>query len=163
MALTGQELQNKLLKDATRLFAFSEACPREENPYRFKALLMVEALASAKDEILANNSKNKFLNDFIPSIIEQYKDKGYLSNRQVEVVEGVLAKNGFNTEAILEAAHNETEDAFVELQKAHAKVINDVYLPRARAEYEAYCEQCRAQAARRWHRRPAGSYQYKTF
>lgn len=163
MALTGQELQDKLFKDATRLFAFSEACPREENPYRFKALLMVEALASAKDKILAKNPKNKFLNDFIPSIIEQYKDKGYLSNRQVEVVEGVLAKNCFNTEAILEAAHNETEDAFVELQKAHAKVINDVYLPRARAEYEAYCEQCRAQAARRWHRRPAGSYQYKAF
>ena len=159
MALTGQELQDKLFKDATRLFAFSEACPREENPYRFKALLMVEALASAKDEILAKNPKNKFLNDFIPSIIEQYKDKGYLSNRQVEVVEGVLAKNGFNTEAILEAAHNETEDAFVELQKAHA----DVYLPRARAEYEAYCEQCKAQAARRWHRRPAGSYQYKAY
>ena len=158
MALTGQELQNKLLKDATRLFAFSEACPREENPYRFKALLMVEALASKKDEILANNTKNKFLNDFIPSIIEQYKDKGYLSNRQVEVVEGVLAKNGFNTEAILEAARNETEDAFIELQKAHARVINDVYLPRARAEYEAYCEQCKAQAARRW--RP---YQYKSY
>lgn len=163
MALTGQELQDKLLKDATRLFAFSDACPREENPYRFKALLMVEALASAKDEILAKNQKNKFLNDFIPSIIEQYKDKGYLSNRQVDVVEGVLANNGFNTEAILEAAHNETEDAFVELQKAHAKVINDVYLPRARAEYEAYCEQCKAQAARRWHRRPVGSYQYKSF
>ncbi len=163
MALTGQELQNKLIKDATRLFAFSEACPREENPYRFKALLMVEALASAKDEILAKNPKNKFLNDFIPSIIEQYKDKGYLSNRQVEVVEGVLAKNGFNTEAILEAARKETEDAFVELQKAHAEVINNVYVPLARAEYEAYCEQCRAQAARRYHRSPAGSYQYKSY
>ena len=76
MALTGKELQDKLIKDATRLFAFSEACPRDENPYRFKALLMVEALASAKEEILTKNPKNRFLNDFIPSIIEQYKDKG---------------------------------------------------------------------------------------
>ena len=61
MALTGQELQDKLIKDATRLFAFSEACPRDENPYRFKALLMVEALASAKEEILAKKSKKQIL------------------------------------------------------------------------------------------------------
>lgn len=159
MALTGQELQDKLFKDATRLFAFSEACPREENPYRFKALLMVEALDSAKEEILAKNPKNKFLNDFIPSIIDQYKDKGYLSNRQVEVVEGVLAKNGFNTEAILEAARRETEDAFVELQKAHAAEINGVFLQKAKFEYDSYVAQCKAQAAARYHRR--GSYQYK--
>ena len=163
MALTGQELQDKLIKDATRLFAFSEACPRDENPYRFKALLMVEALASAKEEIIAKNPKNRFLNDFIPSIIKQYKDKGYLSNRQVEVVEGVLEKNGFDVEAIREAAKRETEAAFIELQKAHAVEINGVFFQKAKFEYEAYCEQCKAQAARRWHRRPAGSYQYKTY
>lgn len=53
MALTGQALQDKLLKDATRLFAFSSLCPREDSPYRFKALLIVEALngvAAAKAE-----------------------------------------------------------------------------------------------------------------
>lgn len=33
---------------------------------------------------------------------------GYLSNRQVEVVEGVLEKNGFDVEAIREAAKRET-------------------------------------------------------
>ena len=163
MALTGQELQDKLIKDATRLFAFSEACPRDESPYRFKALLAVEALASAKEEILAKNPKNRFLNDFIPSIIEQYKDKGYLSNRQVEVVEGVLAKNDFDVEAIREAAKRETEAAFIELQKAHAVEINGVFLQKSKLEYEAYCDQCRAQAARRYHRCPAGSYQYKTY
>lgn len=61
MALTGKELQDKLIKDATSLFAFSEACPRDENPYRFKALLMVEALASAKEEILTKNPKKQIL------------------------------------------------------------------------------------------------------
>ena len=157
MALTGQALQDKLLKDATRMFAFSELCPRDENPYRFKALLMVEALDSAKADILAKNPKNKFLNSFVPSIIDQFKDKGYLSNRQVEIVENVLRDNNFDVEAILLAAQNETEAAFEELQKSHANEIQG-FIAKAKAEYDAYCESCRAQAARRWHR-PVGSYQ----
>lgn len=120
-------------------------------------------LLQRKKSLQKIQKKNRFLNDFIPSIIEQYKDKGYLSNRQVEVVEGVLAKNGFDVEAIREAAKRETEDAFIELQKAHANEINGVFFQKAKFEYEAYCEQCKAQAARRWHRRPAGSYQCKTY
>lgn len=151
MALTGQALQDKLLKDATRLFAFSSLCPREDNPYRFKALLMVEALNGAAAEILAKNPKNKFLNSFIPSIAEQFKKQGYLSNRQVEVIEGILRDNGFDVEAILAAAKAETDDAFIELQKKYPNEIGN-FKVQAEREYNAYCEQMRAQAARHYHR-----------
>ncbi len=153
MALTGQALQDKLIKDATRLFAFSASCPKEDNPYRFKALFVVEALNANAPEILAKNPKNRFLNDFVPSIAEQFKQKGYLSNRQVEIVENILREAGLDVEAILSAAKVETEAAFVELQTKYADVINGVYKARAEAEYNAYCEQMRAQAARRYHRR----------
>ena len=151
MALTGQALQDKLLKDATRLFAFSSLCPREDNPYRFKALLMVEALNANASEILTKNPKNRFLNDFIPSISEQFKQKGYLSNRQVEIVENILIEAGLDVEAILAAAKVETDDAFIELQKKYPSEIEN-FKAKAEREYNAYCEQMRAQAARRYHR-----------
>ena len=110
---------------------------------------MIEALRNAKDEILVKNPKNKFLNDFIPSAISQFDDKGYLSNRQIEVVENVLSKNEFDVEAIKEAAAREVEIAFVELQEKYASVIGGLYLKKATADYEAYCNQCREMAARR--------------
>ena len=120
MALTGKALQDKLFNDATRLFIFSNNCPTKENPYRFKMLLMIEALRTAKDEILVKNPKNKFLNDFIPSVLAQFDDRGYLSNKQVEVVENVLSKNEFDVEAIKEAAAREVEIAFAEFQQKYA-------------------------------------------
>lgn len=122
---------------------------------------MIEALRNAKDEILVKNPKNKFLNDFIPSAINQFDDKGYLSNRQIEVVENVLSKNEFDVEAIKEAAAREVEIAFVELQEKYASVIGGLYLKKATADYEAYCNQCREMAARRKSRRTAGGYQYR--
>lgn len=122
---------------------------------------MIEALRSAKDEILVKNPKNKFLNDFIPSAISQFDDKGYLSNRQIEVVENVLSKNEFDVEAIKEAAAREVEIAFVELQEKYASVIGGLYLKKATADYEAYCNQCREMAARRKSRRAVGGYQYR--
>lgn len=122
---------------------------------------MIEALRNAKDEILVKNPKNKFLNDFIPSAISQFDDKGYLSNRQIEVVENVLSKNEFDVEAIKEAAAREVEIAFVELQEKYASVIGGLYLKRATADYEAYCNQCREMAARRKSRRTVGGYQYR--
>lgn len=161
MALTGKALQDKLFNDATRLFIFSDNCPTKENPYRFKMLLMIEALRSAKDEILVKNPKNKFLNDFIPSAINQFDDKGYLSNKQIEVVESVLSKNEFDVEAIKEAASREVEIAFVEFQQKYASVIEGLYLKKATADYEAYCNQCREMAARRKSRRTVGGYQYR--
>lgn len=122
---------------------------------------MIEALRNAKDEILVKNPKNKFLNDFIPSVISQFDDKGYLSNRQIEVVENVLSKNEFDVEAIKEAAAREVEIAFVELQEKYASVIGGLYLKKATADYEAYCNQCREMAARRKSRRTVGGYQYR--
>lgn len=122
---------------------------------------MIEALRNAKDEILVKNPKNKFLNDFIPSAISQFDDKGYLSNRQIEVVENVLSKNEFDVEAIKEAAAREVEIAFVELQEKYASVIGGLYLKKATADYEAYCNQCREMAARRKSRRTVGGYQYR--
>lgn len=122
---------------------------------------MIEALRNAKDEILVKNPKNKFLNDFIPSAISQFDDKGYLSNRQMEVVENVLSKNEFDVEAIKEAAAREVEIAFVELQEKYASVIGGLYLKKATADYEAYCNQCREMAARRKSRRAVGGYQYR--
>jgi len=161
MALTGKALQDKLFNDATRLFIFSDNCPAKESPYRFKMLLMIEALRNAKDEILVKNPKNKFLNDFIPSAINQFDDKGYLSNRQMEVVESVLSKNEFDVEAIKEAAAREVEIAFVEFQQKYASIIEGSYLKRATADYEAYCNQCREMAARRKSRRTVGGYQHR--
>lgn len=161
MALTGKALQDKLFNDATRLFIFSNNCPAKENPYRFKMLLMIEALRDSKDEILVKNPKNKFLNDFIPSAINQFDDKGYLSNRQIEVVESILSKNEFDVEAIKEAAAREVEIAFVEFQQKYASIIEGSYLKRATADYEAYCNQCREMAARRKSRRTVGGYQYR--
>ena len=122
---------------------------------------MIEALRNAKDEILVKNPKNKFLNDFIPSVISQFDDKGYLSNRQIEVVENVLSKNEFDVEAIKEAAAREVDIAFVELQEKYASVIGGLYLKKATADYEAYCNQCREMAARRKSRRTVGGYQYR--
>lgn len=122
---------------------------------------MIEALRNTKDEILVKNPKNKFLNDFIPSVISQFDDKGYLSNRQIEVVENVLSKNEFDVEAIKEAAAREVEIAFVELQEKYASVIGGLYLKKATADYEAYCNQCREMAARRKSRRTVGGYQYR--
>lgn len=122
---------------------------------------MIEALRNAKDEILVKNPKNKFLNDFIPSAINQFDDKGYLSNRQIEVVENVLSKNEFDVEAIKEAAAREVEIAFVEFQQKYASIIEGSYLKRATADYEAYCNQCREMAARRKSRRTVGGYQYR--
>ena len=161
MALTGKALQDKLFNDATRLFIFSENCPTKENPYRFKMLLMIEALRSAKDEILVKNPKNKFLNNFIPSVLTQFDDIGYLSNKQTEIVENILSQNSFDVEAIKEAAAREVEIAFVELQQKYASVIEGSYLKRATADYEAYCNQCREMAARRKSRRAVGGYQYR--
>lgn len=161
MALTGKALQDKLFNDATRLFIFSNNCPTKENPYRFKMLLMIEALRTAKDEILVKNPKNKFLNDFIPSVLAQFDDRGYLSNKQIEVVENVLSKNEFDVEAIKEAAAREVEIAFVEFQQKYASIIEGSYLKRATADYEAYCNQCREMAARRKSRRTVGGYQYR--
>lgn len=161
MALTGKALQDKLFNDATRLFIFSNNCPTKENPYRFKMLLMIEALRTAKDEILVKNPKNKFLNDFIPSVLAQFDDRGYLSNKQIEVVESVLSKNEFDVEAIKEAAAREVEIAFAEFQQKYASVIEGSYLKKATADYEAYCNQCKEMAARRKSRRAVGGYQYR--
>lgn len=161
MALTGEALQDKLFNDATRLFIFSDNCPAKENPYRFKTLLMIEALRTAKDEILEKNSKNKFLNDFIPSVINQFDNMGYLSNRQNETVENILSKNEFDVEAIKEAASREAAIAFVELQQKYASVIEGSFLRKATADYEAYCDHCRQMAARRKSRRAVGGYQYR--
>ena len=133
MALTGKALQDKLFNDATRLFIFSNNCPTKENPYRFKMLLMIEALRTAKDEILTKNPKNKFLSDFIPSILTQFDDRGYLSNKQIEVVESILSKNEFDVEAIKDAAAREVEIAFVEFQQKYASVIEGSYLKKATA------------------------------
>ena len=148
MALTGQELENKLLKYATRLFAFSENCPKSSNPYRFKALLLISALDDAAPQILAT-SKSHFIQEFVPSISQQYRDKGYLSNRQLEIVENVLRDNNYDVDAILEAAKRETDDALTELQKAFPDEIKE-YLPLAAKQYKDYCAQYAASFRRRW-------------
>lgn len=161
MALTGKALQDKLFNDATRLFIFSASCPAKESPYRFNTVLMIEALRTAKDEILEKNPKNKFLNTFIPSVINHFDNVGYLSNKQIGVVEDILSKNEFDVEAIKEAAAREVEIAFVEFQQKYASIIEGSFLKKATENYEAYCNHCREMAARRKSRRAVGSHQYR--
>lgn len=70
-----------------------------------------------------------------------------------------------NKKIIVKSFYNwrKRSGVFIELQKAHADEINSAFFQKAKFEYEAYCDQCKALAARRYHRRTTGSYQYKTY
>ena len=84
MALTGQKLQDKLIKDATPLFAFSEACPRDENPYRFKALLMLKQFVkqqSTKQKMhLSNFRKLTLMKSMVFSFRKQSLNMKHIVN-----------------------------------------------------------------------------------
>lgn len=153
MALKGIELEAKLVKDAARLYVFSGNLPQDENPYRFKAQYLVGALNDNAAVIIANQKRSKFAADFIPSVVEQFNTKGFLSNKQLEIVENLLANNGFASvvEALLAQAKAEADSALETIILAHALEVQE-FLPQARANYDAYRRQYAAQFRRGYRR-----------
>ena len=92
MALTGKELEAKLFKDATFIFIknHGKELPEELNYWGIQNIIYMNELKAHSQEILDKHKRSSFAKKFIPSIIVQFDQKGYISAVQADYVKGYI-------------------------------------------------------------------------
>ena len=152
MAMIGKELEAKLFKDATYLFikAAGDKLPNDLNVWNIKSRKYMVPFKEVSEKVLGNHKRSSFAKRFIPSIIEQYDQKGWVSNKQLGYVIGYLSEV-MDVAPIDVAIKEEQAKVMAQLQSEFKADIEN-YIPEAKAQYDAYCAECKAQYAAQFHR-----------
>lgn len=148
MAMNEEQKREHLLKNAAFLCLkekFNYDVPDEYNYYRVRPKYMMAEMARIADAVIAAKPRSTFAKKFIPSVIEQFNTKGYVSNKQLSYVAEFIEEFG-NSAEIHEKIAAEQKATLAKFEQYYAKEIAE-YFPRAEYEYEQYCKQCKAQAA----------------
>ena len=148
MALTGKELEAKLFKDATFIFIrnHGKELPKELNYWGVQASIYINELKAHSQEILGKHKRSSFAKKFIPSIIEQFDQKGYISNVQAGCVRGYIQEIADDIALIDSAIRDLKAQIFTEIQNNYKDQIMK-YIDEATQQYEIYRQQCRQNAA----------------
>ena len=148
MALTGKELEAKLFKDATFIFIrnYGKELPKELNYWGVQTSIYINELKAHSQEILDKHKRSSFAKKFIPSIIEQFDQKGYISNVQAGYVRGYIEEIADDIALIDSAIRDLKAQIFTEIQNNYKDQIMK-YLNEAAQQYEMYRQQCRQNAA----------------
>lgn len=148
MALTGKELEAKLFKDATFIFIrnYGKELPKELNYWGVQTSIYINELKAHSQEILDKHKRSSFAKKFIPSIIEQFDQKGYISNVQAGYVRGYIEEIADDIALIDSAIRDLKAQIFTEIQNNYKDQILK-YLDEAAQQYEMYRQQCRQNAA----------------
>lgn len=148
MALTGKELEAKLLKDATFIFIknHGKELPKELNYWGVQTSIYINELKAHSQEILDKHKRSSFAKNFIPSIIEQFDQKGYISNVQAGYVRGYIEEIADDIALIDSAIRDLKAQIFTEIQNNYKDQIMK-YIDEATTQYQAYRSRCRQNAA----------------
>ena len=148
MALTGKELEAKLLKDATFIFIKNHGneLPEELNYWGIQNNVYMNELKAHVQEVLDKHKRSSFAKNFIPSVIEQFDQKGYISAKQAGYVRNYVEEIADDIMIIDSAIRDAKAQVFIEIQNHYIDQISK-YLDEAAQQYEAYREQCRQNAA----------------
>lgn len=148
MALTGKELEAKLFKDATFIFIrnYGKELPKELNYWGVQTSIYINELKAHSQEILDKHKRSSFAKKFIPSIIEQFDQKGYISNVQAGYVRRYIEEIADDIALIDSAIRDLKAQIFTEIQNNYKDQILK-YLDEAAQQYEMYRQQCRQNAA----------------
>lgn len=148
MALTGKELEAKLLKNATFIFIknHGKELPKELNYWGVQTSIYINELKAHSQEILDKHKRSSFAKNFIPSIIEQFDQKGYISKVQAGYVRGYIQEIAEDITLIDSAIRDLKSQIFTEIQNNYKDQIMK-YIDEAIQQYEMYRQQCRQNAA----------------
>ena len=147
MALTGKEREAKLFNDATFIFIRNNGneLPKELNYWGVKTSVYMNELKAHSQEILDKHKRSSFAKKFIPSIIEQFDQKGYISNVQAGYVRGYIEEIADDIALIDSAIRDLKAQIFTEIQNNYKDQIMK-YVDEATTQYQAYCSKCRQNA-----------------
>lgn len=147
MALSEKELEAKLWKDATFIFIKNRGkeLPKELDYWGIRSTIYVNKLKDCAQEILNKHKRSSFAKNFIPSIIEQFDQKGYISNRQTECIRNYI-EEVVDVKVIDSTIHNIQALIFTKIQNNYSIQISK-YLEEAAQQYEEYRAKCRQNAA----------------
>lgn len=147
MALSEKELDAKLWKDATFIFIknHGKELPKELNYWGVRNTVYVNKLKDHAEEILNKHKRSSFAKNFIPSTIEQFDRKGYISNRQIECIRNYIEEVD-DVKVIDSTIHNIQALIFTKIQNNYSIQISK-YLEEATQQYEEYRARCRQNAA----------------
>lgn len=148
MALTGKERETKLLKDATFIFIknHGKELPEELNYWGIQNTVYMNELKAHSQEILDKHKRSSFAKKFIPSIIEQFDQKGYISKVQSGYVRGYIEEIADDIAQIDSIIRDLKAQIFTEIQNNYKDQIMK-YIDEATQQYEMYRQQCRQNAA----------------
>ena len=148
MALTEKEREAKLFKDATFIFIrnHGKELPKELNYWGVQTSIYINELKAHSQEILDKHKRSSFAKKFIPSIIEQFDQKGYISNVQAGYVRGYIEEIADDIALIDSAIRDLKSQIFTEIQNNYKDQIMK-YIDEATTQYQAYCSRCRQNAA----------------
>lgn len=148
MALTGKELEAKLLKDATFIFIKNHGneLPEELNYWGIQNTVYMNELKAHVQEVLDKHKRSSFAKNFIPSVIEQFDQKGFISGKQAEYVRNYVTEIADDIMLIDSAIRDAKAQIFIEIQNQYIDQISK-YLDEAAQQYEMYRQQCRQNAA----------------
>lgn len=148
MALTGKELEAKLLKDATFIFIknHGKELPEELNYWGIQNTVYMNELKAHVQEVLDKHKRSSFAKNFIPSVIEQFDQKGFISGKQAEYVRNYVTEIADDIMLIDSAIRDAKAQIFIEIQNQYIDQISK-YLDEAAQQYEMYRQQCRQNAA----------------
>ena len=148
MALTGKEREAKLFNDATFIFIRNDGnkLPKELNYWGVQTSVYMNELKVHSQEILDKHKRSSFAKKFIPSIIEQFDQKGYISNVQAGYVRGYIEEIADDIALIDSAIRDLKAQILTEIQNNYKDQIMK-YIDEATQQYEMYRQQCRQNAA----------------
>lgn len=148
MALTGKEREAKLFNDATFIFIRNNGneLPKELNYWGVKTSVYMNELKAHSQEILDKHKRSSFAKKFIPSIIEQFDQKGYISNVQAGYVRGYIEEIADDIAQIDSIIRDLKAQILTEIQNNYKDQIMK-YIDEATTQYQAYCSRCRQNAA----------------
>lgn len=148
MALTGKEREAKLFRDATFIFIRNRGkeLPEELNYWGIQNTVYMNELKAHSQEILDKHKRSSFAKKFIPSIIEQFDQKGYISAVQANYVRGYIEEIAEDITQIDSIIRDLKAQIFTEIQNNYKDQIIK-YIDEATTQYQAYCSRCRQNAA----------------
>lgn len=97
-------------------------------------------------EVLDKHKRSSFAKNFIPSVIEQFDQKGFISGKQAEYVRNYVTEIADDIMLIDSAIRDAKAQIFIEIQNQYIDQISK-YLDEAAQQYEMYRQQCRQNAA----------------
>lgn len=97
-------------------------------------------------EVLDKHKRSSFAKNFIPSVIEQFDQKGFISGKQAEYVRNYVTEIADDIMLIDSAIRDAKAQIFIEIQNQYIDQISK-YLDEAAQQYEMYRQQCHQNAA----------------